>query len=706
MIGPNGSFPKSVREAAEVYLGVGLLPVSVPFRQKKPVRTGWPDLRPTLADLDNLFPRGTLTNIGGLLGTPSGNIVDIDLDCCEAVGAAPLLLPATGWLSGRAGKPRSHYWFRTDNPPTKAEDKLRDLDGTCMLELRSTRAQTVLPPSVHESGELVEWHAFSEPAELPIDELQRAFKTLAAGTILSRHWPERGSLHDARLALAGGLARAGWKVEQIDTFIKAVTVAAGNEGLDDAERVGADTLRRLDEGKDVWGWPTLAELLKGDGSGVVTEARKWLGCRESVVEELPFVVELPWPDSMAPEAFHGLAGDIVRALEPTSEADPAALLVQTLIGFGNIVGRTAHFSVEADRHFANEFIVLIGQTSKARKGTSWGQINRLLCAAEEQWAKERCQTGLSSGEGLIWAVRDPIQKRERIKEKGQPVRYEDVEADPGIEDKRLLVAEPEFAQVLKQTERQGNTLSAILRQAWESGDLRTLTKNNPARSTGAHVSLIGHITAEELRRYLSTTEAGNGFGNRMLWVCVRRSKSLPEGGRPPADILDALAGGLAEALAFAKSVGEMRRDAEAREIWHSVYSELSEGKPGLSGALLGRGEAHVMRLGMIYALLDRSSEIGGAHLLAALAVWDYVERSVRYVFGDTIGDPFADELLRLLRSAPQGLSRTDLRDYFGRNQSGERIARALGVLLQHGRARIERKETGGRPSERWFATKG
>src|SRR5205823_2555764 len=101
----------------------------------------------------------------------------------------------------------------------------------------------------------------------------------------------------------------------------------------------------------------------------------------------------------------------------------------------------------------------------------------------------------SSGEGLIWAVRDRIMKREKVKEKGE-VSYVEVEADPGVSDKRLLVYEPEFANVLKQTERQGNTLSAILRQAWDGLDLRTLTKNSPARSTGAHVSLIGHITSD------------------------------------------------------------------------------------------------------------------------------------------------------------------------------------------------------------------
>jgi hypothetical protein len=235
--------------------------------------------------------------------------------------------------------------------------------------------------------------------------------------------------------------------------------------------------------------------------------------------------EPPWPEPPAEEAFHGLAGKIVRTIEPASEADPAALLVQTLVAFGSIIGRSAHFTVEADRHHSNEFIVLVGRTSKARKGTSWGHVQRLMQQAEEQWASERVQSGLSSGEGLIWAVRDPICTQERVKEKGQPVHYEEVEKDPGVADKRLLVYEPEFANVLKQTERQGNTLSAILRQAWDGGDLRTLVKNSPARATGAHVSLIGHITADELRRYLTQTETGTG----PLWRFRRLPRRLGAG---------------------------------------------------------------------------------------------------------------------------------------------------------------------------------
>jgi hypothetical protein len=414
--------------------------------------------------------------------------------------------------------------------------------------------------------------------------------------------------------------------------------------------------------------------------------------------------ESKWPDPPAAEAYHGLAGEIVGVIEPASEADPVALLAQTLVAFGNAVGRSAHFVVEGDFHRGNEFVVIVGRTSKARKGTSWGRVERLFREVEEQWAGERIHSGLSSGEGVIWAVRDPITKRDRVKEKGK-VRYEDVEADPGVSDKRLLVYEPEFANVLKQTERQGNNLSAVLRNAWDGRDLQTLTKNSPAKSKGAHVSLVGHITAEELRRYLSLTEVANGWANRHAFFCADRSKLLPEGGVVDPAGWRAVRDKLSRALAFARASGEVQRDDEAKFIWGDLYRELSEGKPGLAGALLARAEAHVMRFAMLYALMDASPYIGAKHLMAALALWDYGERSVRYIFGDSLGDGLADDLLRMLRNSPNGMTRNEMMDAMGRNQSSGRIGQALGLLLKNNLARLQSVPTGGRPAERWYATR-
>jgi hypothetical protein len=413
-----------------------------------------------------------------------------------------------------------------------------------------------------------------------------------------------------------------------------------------------------------------------------------------------------WPTMMAVAAHHGLAGDVVRTLEPHTEADPHALLIQLLAVFGSVAGRGPHFTVEADRHGTNLFAVLVGETSKGRKGTSWGLVHRLFQSIDTDWATHRVKSGLSSGEGLIWAVRDAITRPEPARKRASAPSVPDQVLDPGITDKRLMVLESEFAAPLSIMRREGNTLSELLRQAWETGALQSLTKNSQAVATGAHVSVIGHVTRPELCRHLGETEAANGFANRILWACVRRAQILPEGGSLEAVDLAPLIRRLGSAVRFAHSAGELKRDSEARELWRQVYPALSEGQPGLYGAITSRAEAQTMRLALVYALLDESSCIRREHLQAGLAVWDYCAASCRYIFGDSLGDRVADALLVALRARPAGMTRNEIRDHFSGHAMSRDIERALDVLLRNGHAASQLEETGGRPAERWFARHG
>jgi len=399
-----------------------------------------------------------------------------------------------------------------------------------------------------------------------------------------------------------------------------------------------------------------------------------------------------WPEPLRAEAFYGLAGDIVKTIAPYSEADEAALLVQMLTAFGSVVGHNPYFITEADPHFLNMFCTLVGKTSKGRKGTSWKHVQRLFDRVEDGWATNCVVSGLSSGEGLIWAVRDPVMKGDKV-------------VDDGVSDKRLLVVEAEFSSVLQVIQREGNTLSATVRQAWDSGVLRILTKKFPATATSPHISVVGHITMEELIRHLSGTEKANGFANRFLWVLVKRSKLLPEGGRVPVAELDRLVRDLSMAVALARKTGEITRTEAARKYWREIYEKLSEGDTGLFGAVTSRAEAQVVRLSCLYALLDRSGVVDRPHLEAALALWNYSEESVRYLFGDALGDPLADQLLQELRQVSSaGLSRTDISTFFGRHKSAEEIGRVLNSLARRGLAQNREERTEGRPVERWFAT--
>lgn len=414
----------------------------------------------------------------------------------------------------------------------------------------------------------------------------------------------------------------------------------------------------------------------------------------------------PWPDPIHKAAFHGLAGRLVRVIEPYTEADSVALLVQLLVAFGSVIGRSAYLLAENDRHYCNLFAVIVGRSSKARKGTSWGRIKQLF-ASFIDWMSDRVKTGLSSGEGLIWQVRDRlVEEKWNEGKKGEPGFSEEVVVDAGVADKRLLVEEPEFASVLKVTSREGNTLSPTIRSAWDTGALSTLTKNSTNRATGAHISIIGHITNVELKRTLRETEAGNGFGNRFLWVCSKRSKILPESRPVPADILAPLVAELHEAISWAQNRGEMSRDEEAREDWIRVYPELSGDRHGLAGALTTRAEAQVSRLSLVYALLDQSPVIRREHLEAALALWDFCEQSARFIFGESLGDPVADEIRRLLESKPDGATRTEITQHFGGHKSRKELDAALKTLLELDLVdRRKTGDTGGRPKETWFLKK-
>jgi len=399
-----------------------------------------------------------------------------------------------------------------------------------------------------------------------------------------------------------------------------------------------------------------------------------------------------WPDPLAAAAFCGLLGDFVTALDSYTEADPVALLGQGLVALGNAIGRGPYFAVEGSAyHYTNEFVVLVGATGKGRKGTSLQHVKSFLIPADPSWGL--CiKSGLSSGEGLIYHIRDGD---------GDPEGK-----DLGVLDKRLLVIETEFGSVLRKIAREGNVLSPVMRDAWDGETLQTLTKNNSVCVTRPHVSLIGHITDAELRRHLDRTEIANGFLNRHLLLAVRRSKYLPDGRAVPDELRHEFVTRFREVLEFTSKVERMRRSPEAGDLWRTEYRRLSDGRPGLLGAATSRAEAHVLRLSMIYALAARSKVIHCEHLEAALAVWAHAEATAGYVFGDAIGDPVADTVLQAIRKTPNGLNRTEIYGLFNRHESRSAIERALTLLESQGHIDYTQEETGGRPRQVYRATQG
>jgi hypothetical protein len=392
-----------------------------------------------------------------------------------------------------------------------------------------------------------------------------------------------------------------------------------------------------------------------------------------------------WPAPPGPAVYHELLGEIITRIAPHTEADPVAILTQLLVAFGAAVGRRAWFTVEATRHPPNEFMLLVGDSSKARKGSSWDHVRRLLTAADPS-IESRTLTGLSSGEGLIWAVRDPTAQ------------------DPGHPDQRLLVIEPEFASVLKAASREISTLSPTLRSAWDGRPLAILTRTAPARATHAHISLIGHITQNELRRHITQIELANGYLNRILIIACRRQRLLPEGGDPDPLHGTSLDRILAATLKHAQTAGEVRLDPDARELWHHTYHRLAQPLPGIIGQITARAEAHTIRLALLYTLADGQRHITRPHLTAALALHDYATHSASWALTGATGQPLAEQIHAALQTNPAGLTRSQISNTLRHNQPAGEIDAALHALHATGRATVTQIATGGRPAQLWTAT--
>jgi len=256
-------------------------------------------------------------NIGVQPGAKSGNVVDIDLDASEAIEAADYFLPETGMVHGRKGKRRSHRWYKvTGNLPAAVEQYPDPADNAMLVELRSSDGtkgvQTVVPPSVHQSGEWIEWSEFGPPGEIDGKVLQRLVRVVTVVALLARHWPNNGSRHNCALAIAGFLLRAGIDEELVRDIIFHAAEIAGDEEAESRARNVDTTAKRIQAGQYVHGAPKLVEIV---GQTVVTAIGDWLGIGRNQQRGTPV--------QKADE------GDVEQTVDAfgTSEADNANRLV-------------------------------------------------------------------------------------------------------------------------------------------------------------------------------------------------------------------------------------------------------------------------------------------------------------------------------------------------------------------------------------------
>lgn len=414
----------------------------------------------------------------------------------------------------------------------------------------------------------------------------------------------------------------------------------------------------------------------------------------------------PWPAAniLGSNAAYGIVGHLARLATKHSEADPIAVVASALAWGASCFGRKRYYRVGDNNHHARLFCCLVGESSRARKGTSFTPVERVFRQAESVLRSSstlpfplglpiNVAHGLSSGEGLIAEVRDQ--------------RNDD--DDGWAKDKRLFVVEGEFGAVLNNFQRQGNTLSSTMRSAWDGNDLGTLTKNNRDKATAPHICILGHITIGELMKLLSSNDISNGVANRFIWIAVRRGRpmALP---KPMADddvakVSAVLANIIEKAHIVDGHDAELVMSNSAQDMWCDCYPELSQDHTGQLGAVTSRAEAQVLRLAMTYAQLDGADRIELAHVEAALTFWRYAFDSAAYIFGNAELDPVGQKILDFVTPG-QSRTQAEIVDLFGRNLPKDRLGAVLNDLQGRGRLTLNQVRTGerGRPKRVWSRT--
>jgi hypothetical protein len=428
------------------------------------------------------------------------------------------------------------------------------------------------------------------------------------------------------------------------------------------------------------------------------------------VELTPGLV--PWPEPIGRVGRYGIAGEFVDLVDPHTEADPNIVLLTFLVYAGNLLGRNFYLPAGADKHCGNIFLAIVGHTGFGRKGSAISAVEAFFRDGPGAPGLPLVLYGISSGEGIIHEIRDPVVKVAFDK---KTKKFEETTTDHGVEEKRLIISLSEMQQFFVALRRQDSIVSSVMRQGWDKDRIQSPSKNSGVKATGACVSLVGGASREELLGLVNTNDAANGTLNRILFGCSRRSKKLPEGGQFPE---------LVESRPWRelqtrfqrniKSNGhplELKRDREAADRWgknqtpeRGMYEELTQARAGLWGDVTARGAQQVMRLSVITAVINGSRALRDEHQDAGREQWRYCDASAQHVFGDRLDNPTASEILTHLRKAgPGGMTRSQIQGVWSRNKPVEEINTALRILANLSIAHYRLESTGGRPTERWFA---
>jgi hypothetical protein len=666
--------------------------------------------------LDNAGGVGFMLTNGPWIGIDFDHVIDTETgELCE--GAADLVRELTpSYIERSPSGDGLHVLLRGDVPDDWAS-KAKDAFGPGKeLEIYADgRYFTATGDRWSEASEIAD--ATDNDVEVLATFMEKKAQTKAAP---GPRFERSSVANDDRDRARFGLLELGLLDDQVDDRDAWLNVLVGLKALD-AQALAIAWSRRSDkfvEGDIEKMWPGINGTSPGKLFGKFKDANPgWSAAYKALHQQaqdnaqdfdesadddgtvFEFIrprraAQTPWPEPLNDSVRIGLLADVLDAVEQETEADPAAIVFDFIARVGCLVGRGPHFSISHDRHGTNAFVLIVGSTGSGRKGTSAAYPRELARIADPAL---QTQSGMSSGEGLIETIKD--ERIVGINKDGSD------KIEPGVTDKRVIVTEAEFARTLKASSRRDNTLSTLIRLAWDSRTLSTMTKQ-PYKATDPHVSIIGHITPEELRSLLSSNDISGGTANRFLFVASKKSRTLPYGGHVSDDVLDRLGTILRDLVDFGRRNGKMLFTEQALTEWAEHYATLArdEAIGGVAGQVLARGVPQVRRLAMIFAILDRSRDVDSHHVRAAMEAWRFSRDSVLHVFGVRSGNRLADLIHDELRLAEgEQLTRAEIRSIAGGNVTSAAIEDALATLHDAEIAYGQRRKTGqrGKPAQVW-----
>jgi hypothetical protein len=375
--------------------------------------------------------------------------------------------------------------------------------------------------------------------------------------------------------------------------------------------------------------------------------------------------------------YRGILGNVTAEAAPTTEADPAGIFASLLAGTGVLIGPGPHVRIGNLRHPLLIWPLLMGRTGSGRKGEATSIAEIFLRRAKPHAFPELTVGGLSSGEGLIEQIRDEVRQ-----------------------DKRLLVIEPEFTAVMARSKREGSTLAAVSRQAWEGRALSVMNRKQ-LKASGSHIAVIGHVAPREFRLRMAETDMAGGTYNRYLPVYVERSKLLPVPEPVAERAVMSHAAKLSDAIDQAAKLTCLQLGKDAIDLWagelYPDFTELDDDDNRAYSEFTRRAAPYCLRIGGLHAALDGRALISKDDLAAAGALVRYSLASAQYVLGDLHRDPRMDRLTREITAAGEvGLTRTEISGLFSRKLSSELLDELLGDLLDKDGYEALHVQTGGR----------